>query len=83
MSDETRPEPSVDADTGVPFCTEECRQHDGKRCRLLGFRPGNICEPAVVDLVAKLRAAERTQALAHPAAALPGWPTLDDVMRGG
>jgi 16S rRNA (cytosine1402-N4)-methyltransferase len=32
---------------------------------------------------AKLRAAERTQAPAHPAAALPQWPTLDDVMRGG
>jgi 16S rRNA (cytosine1402-N4)-methyltransferase len=32
---------------------------------------------------AKLRAAERTQAPAHPAAPLPGWPTLDDVMRGG
>jgi 16S rRNA (cytosine1402-N4)-methyltransferase len=32
---------------------------------------------------AKLRAAERTEAPAHAAAALPAWPTLDDVMRGG
>jgi 16S rRNA (cytosine1402-N4)-methyltransferase len=32
---------------------------------------------------AKLRAAERTEAAAHAAAALPAWPTLDDVMRGG
>jgi 16S rRNA (cytosine1402-N4)-methyltransferase len=32
---------------------------------------------------AKLRAAERTEAPAHVAAALPAWPTLDDVMRGG
>jgi 16S rRNA (cytosine1402-N4)-methyltransferase len=32
---------------------------------------------------AKLRAAERNAAPAHDAAALPGWPTLDDVMRGG
>jgi 16S rRNA (cytosine1402-N4)-methyltransferase len=32
---------------------------------------------------AKLRAAERTQALAHGAAPLPAWPTLDDVLRGG
>jgi 16S rRNA (cytosine1402-N4)-methyltransferase len=32
---------------------------------------------------AKLRAAERTDASAHPATALPGWPTLDTVMRGG
>jgi 16S rRNA (cytosine1402-N4)-methyltransferase len=32
---------------------------------------------------AKLRAAERTAAPAHAAAALPSWPRLDDVMRGG
>ncbi|WP_291685570.1 16S rRNA (cytosine(1402)-N(4))-methyltransferase RsmH [Bradyrhizobium sp.] len=32
---------------------------------------------------AKLRAAERTDAPVHEAAALPAWPTLDDVMRGG
>jgi 16S rRNA (cytosine1402-N4)-methyltransferase len=32
---------------------------------------------------AKLRAAERTDAPAHAAAALPAWPTLDGVTRGG
>ena len=32
---------------------------------------------------AKLRAGERTDAPAHTAAGLPGWPTLDTVMRGG
>jgi 16S rRNA (cytosine1402-N4)-methyltransferase len=32
---------------------------------------------------AKLRAAERTAAAPHAAAALPAWPILDDVMRGG
>jgi 16S rRNA (cytosine1402-N4)-methyltransferase len=32
---------------------------------------------------AKLRAAERTTASYHVAAALPAWPVLDDVMRGG
>jgi 16S rRNA (cytosine1402-N4)-methyltransferase len=32
---------------------------------------------------AKLRAAERTDAPAHAAGGLPGWPTLDTVMRGG
>jgi len=32
---------------------------------------------------AKLRAAERTEAAAHAAAALPAWPVLGDVMRGG
>ena len=32
---------------------------------------------------AKLRAAERTAAPAHAAGALPAWPTIDGVMRGG
>jgi 16S rRNA (cytosine1402-N4)-methyltransferase len=32
---------------------------------------------------AKLRAAERTAAAAHVAAALPAWPSLADVLRGG
>ena len=32
---------------------------------------------------AKLRAAERTDAAAHVAAAAPPWPKLSDVMRGG
>jgi 16S rRNA (cytosine1402-N4)-methyltransferase len=32
---------------------------------------------------AKLRAAERTAADAHPAAELPAWPDLADIMRGG
>jgi 16S rRNA (cytosine1402-N4)-methyltransferase len=32
---------------------------------------------------AKLRAAERSAAPAHDATALPAWPTLADVMRGG
>ena len=32
---------------------------------------------------AKLRAAERSAAPAHIAAALPAWPVLADVMRGG
>ena len=32
---------------------------------------------------AKLRAAGRTAASAFPIAALPGWPSLDTVMRGG
>ncbi|HET6840052.1 MAG TPA: 16S rRNA (cytosine(1402)-N(4))-methyltransferase RsmH [Bradyrhizobium sp.] len=32
---------------------------------------------------AKLRAAERTNAPAHDSGALPAWPVLSDVMRGG
>ena len=44
MSD--RPEPAMDLD-GLPRCTENCPQHDGKRCRLLGLRPSEFCEPAL------------------------------------
>ena len=32
---------------GTPQCHEECVQHDGKRCRLIGFRPESLCEPTV------------------------------------
>lgn len=39
----------------VPFCDERCPQHDGKRCRLLGERPGRICEPAVSAMAEALR----------------------------
>lgn len=48
MSD-NEPQPDVDI-RGVPYCSADCRHHDGKRCRLLGFRPGNICEPAVIAM---------------------------------
>lgn len=41
---------------GIPCCSESCASFDGKRCELLGFRPGRICEPAVREVVA--RAAE-------------------------
>jgi hypothetical protein len=42
------------SDELVPFCSDEkCSQYDGKRCRVLGMRPGNICEPAV-DKMAEL-----------------------------
>jgi hypothetical protein len=35
----------------VPMCDEECPSFDGKRCSQMGFRPGNICEPAVQAVV--------------------------------
>lgn len=39
----------------VPWCTEdECCAYDGKRCRLIGFRPSTICEPAVQDRIRDL-----------------------------
>ena len=45
-----------DAAPGVPLCDESCVHHDGKRCRLTGFRPGPICEPVVGAMAATLTA---------------------------
>jgi len=45
--------PDID-DRGVPYCTESCPEHDGKRCKLLGHRPGNLCEPMVIEMVEDL-----------------------------
>jgi hypothetical protein len=41
------------SDECAPMCSGSCPQHDGKRCRALGLRPGAICEPAV-ELMAEL-----------------------------
>ncbi len=30
----------------VPLCNEDCKQHDGKRCQIMGGRPSINCEPA-------------------------------------
>ena len=46
-------EPDWD-DELVPRCSEHCPQYDGKRCRLLGQRPGAICEPAVAEMAGLL-----------------------------
>lgn len=47
--------PRVDA-AGIPWCDDSCPQHDGKRCRLTGFRPGSFCEPAVAEMAERLAA---------------------------
>lgn len=40
-------------DDVLPSCeycdVELCGEYDGKRCRKMGCRPGNLCEPAVID----------------------------------
>ena len=43
-------EPQWDPETGVPFCSEHCSHHDGKRCQLLGFRAPQICEVVVQEM---------------------------------
>lgn len=49
-----QPDPLPVFETGIPFCNTECPHHDGKRCRLLGLRPSNICEPAVSGMAEML-----------------------------
>lgn len=40
---------------GVPACDPDmCAQYDGKRCKLTGFRPDRICEPAVIGMAEAL-----------------------------
>ena len=47
--------PRIEAD-GVPWCSnDECPCYDGKRCYELGLRPGNICEPEVAAMAARLK----------------------------
>lgn len=35
----------------LPYCTDQCASHDGKRCTILGYRHDSVCEPAVAALV--------------------------------
>ena len=50
-------------DDGLPRCSlDECGLYDGKRCRALGHRPYEHCEPALEDDYARLTR-ERDEAL--------------------
>lgn len=40
----------------VPFCSESCESHDGKRCELTGNRPSSICEPTVKEMAELIKA---------------------------
>ena len=55
----SEPAPAPEWLDDVPRCTERCPHHDGKRCRLMGFRPGPLCEPAV-EAMARLLNEEET-----------------------
>ncbi len=45
--------------TAVPYCAkEECDQYDGKRCKLMGQRPGNVCVPVVMGMAELLNRAD-------------------------
>ena len=40
----------------VPWCAEgACPKFDGKRCEVIGARPGSVCEPAVIELTKQRR----------------------------
>lgn len=45
---------------GIGYCAGDgCPEYDGKRCQLMGFRPQGICEPWVLELVAKVKNLEK------------------------
>ncbi len=51
-------EPKPVWSSAVPWCSDaDCPAYDGKRCRIVGFIPGNICEPAVKEMAARLKQA--------------------------
>lgn len=50
MSEKDEIQPSWDS-ANVPYCQHECASYDGKRCKLMGFRPDIICEPAVISFM--------------------------------
>lgn len=50
LSPEVAPNWDSGRGVGIPFCTDECPSHDGKRCLVLGFRPMGLCEPAVIAM---------------------------------
>lgn len=56
------PQPRVDPETSVPWCTDACGSHRGNRCDILvsigalGEQPGAICEPAVRAMALLVRA---------------------------
>lgn len=54
--DEKRMLPVWDDD--VPYCDSRCPQHDGKRCRLTGFKPDRVCVPKVREVVVALKWAQ-------------------------
>jgi len=34
----------------IPFCSEKCPHFDGKRCRVMGFKPSSLCGPVVAQM---------------------------------
>jgi|GEM_PF-4482089 len=53
LGEEGRAQPHW-TDTNVPNCDDACQYHDGKRCKLMGFRARGICEPLVIEMAALL-----------------------------
>lgn len=43
--------PDWGSDGAVPWCSDRCPSFDGKRCEIIGQRPGRLCEPAVRDAI--------------------------------
>ena len=48
-------QPNLD-EHDIPYCSmDSCQKYDGKRCELMGARPHHFCEPALIDIMAKMQ----------------------------
>lgn len=57
VAQDLAPDMGPDDAIGVPFCSDQCPVHDGKRCIALGRRT-TVCLPAVEALVALVQVGE-------------------------
>lgn len=71
----------------LPMCSEgACPEFDGKRCKILGNRPGAICEPAVIEVLAAVRVGKcpcETDLEGAPPWHLPSCPRSDPAFDEG
>lgn len=52
-SGDIKPQWAASGDGEVPLCDERCPEFDGKRCGVMGNRPGRLCEPWVANCIAQ------------------------------
>ena len=46
-------------ENNVGIHSDDCPEYDGKRCKVIGFRPCRICEPWAIELVAQHQSAPK------------------------
>ena len=79
-----------DMKNGIGICCDTCPSHDGKRCKLLGFRApeGHVCEPwavALTDACKMMAENENAILRSNPPASvmdhfLSGWQSMKELI---